>query len=141
MGKSNFLSSSSHIIMLTKTTVAIKRKYNVLDVKSAKKVASFWLERAKLENAIEFGLPEVDDRYHIWRVPLVGKESHERIGEVVIDAYTSLIVEDKSTNPEVLESRLLGRNGHKKAKAKKQNGTYVLSSLRNTIAQGDSEES
>ena len=126
--------------MLTRATVATKRKYNVLDVKSAKKVATFWLQRAKLENAIEFGLPEVDDRYHIWRVPLVGKASNERIGEVVIDAYTSLIVEDKSTNSEVLESRLLGRNGYKKAKAKKQNGTYVLSSLRNTIAQGDSEE-
>lgn len=126
--------------MLTKTTVATKRKYNVLDVKSAKKVATFWLERAKLENAIEFGLPEVDDRYHIWRVPLVGKTSHDRIGEVVIDAYNSLIVEDKSTSPEVLESRLLGRNGNKKTKAKKQNGSYVLSSLRNTIAQGDSEE-
>jgi len=127
-------------IMLNRTTVAEKRKYNVLDVKSAKKVASFWLERAKLENAIEFGLPEVDDRYHIWRVPLVGKASHDRIGEVVVDAYTSFIIEDKSTNPEVLESRLLGRNGHKKTKTKKQNGTYVLSSLRNTIAQGDSEE-
>ena len=59
--------------MLTRTTVATKRKYNVLDVKSAKKVATFWLQRAKLENAIEFGLPEVDDRYHIWRVPLTGK--------------------------------------------------------------------
>ncbi|MBK9007615.1 MAG: site-specific DNA-methyltransferase [Anaerolineae bacterium] len=126
--------------MLTKSTVATKRKYNVLDVKSAKKVATFWLERAKLEKAIDFGLPEVDDRYHIWRVPLVGKTSNDRIGEVVIDAYTSLIVEDKSTNTEVLESRLLGRNGHKKTKSKKQNGSYVLSSLRNTIAQGDSEE-
>jgi DNA modification methylase len=126
--------------MLTKPTVAIKRKYNVLDVKSAKKVATFWLQRAKLENAIEFGLPEVDDRYHIWRVPLVSKASHDRIGEVVIDAYTSLIVEDKSTKTEVLESRLLGRNGHKKTRTRKLNGTYVLSSLRNTIAQGDSEE-
>ncbi|MCJ7583781.1 MAG: site-specific DNA-methyltransferase [Anaerolineales bacterium] len=126
--------------MLTRTTVAEKRKYNVLDVKSAKKVASFWLERAKLENAVEFGLPEVDDRYHIWRVPLVGKISRDHIGEVVIDAYTSLIVEDKSTNSEVLEARLLGRNGHPRTKAKKQNGSYVLSSLRNTIAQGDSEE-
>ncbi|MBL8092028.1 MAG: site-specific DNA-methyltransferase [Anaerolineales bacterium] len=126
--------------MLTKTTVATKRKYSVLDVKSAKKVADFWLQRAKLENAINFGLPEVDDRYHIWRVPLVGKSSKERIGEVVIDAYTSLILEDKSTNPELLESRLLGRNGHKKNKSKKSNGNYVLSSLRNTIAQGDSEK-
>jgi DNA modification methylase len=126
--------------MLTKTTVATKRKYSVLDVKSAKKVADFWLQRVKLENAINFGLPEVDDRYHIWRVPLVGKSSKERIGEVVIDAYTSLIVEDKSTNPELLESRLLGRNSHKKTKSKKSNGSYVLSSLRNTVAQGDSEK-
>ncbi|MBM3151938.1 MAG: site-specific DNA-methyltransferase [Chloroflexi bacterium] len=126
--------------MLRTVTVAQKRKYNVLDVKAAKKVATFWLIRAKLENAIEFGLPEVDDRYHIWRVPLVGKTSQERIGEVVIDAYTSLIIQDKSTKPEVLESRLLGRNERARAKAKKQNGTYVLSSLRNTIAQGDSEE-
>lgn len=126
--------------MLTRTTIAGKRKYNVLDVKSAKKVAAFWLQRAKLENAIAFGLPEVDDRYHIWRVPLIGKASNERVGEVVIDAYTSLIIEDKSTSPDVLESRLLGRNGTPKAKSKKQNGTYVLSSLRNTIAQGDSQE-
>lgn len=125
--------------MLT-TTVARKRKYTVLDVKSAKKVAAFWLQRAKLENAIDFGLPEVDDRYHIWRVPLVGNASQARIGEVVIDAYTSLIIEDKSTSSEILESRLLGRNGHSKASAKSQNGTYVLSALRNTIGQGDSEE-
>jgi len=125
---------------MLRTTVATKRKYNVLTVKAAKKVATFWLQRAKLEKAVEFGLPEVDDRYHVWRVPLVGKASQDRIGEVVIDAYTSLIIEDKSTNPEVLESRLLGRGGDKRTKAKKQNGTYVLSSLRNTIAQGDSEE-
>lgn len=126
--------------MQTKTTVATKRKYNVLDVKSAKTVATFWLQRAKLENAIAFGLPEIDDRYHIWRVPLIGQASQERIGEIVIDAYTSLIIEDKSTDPVVLESRLLGRNGDKHSKSKKQNGTYLLSSLRNTIAQGDSEE-
>jgi DNA modification methylase len=122
------------------TTVAAKRKYTVLDVKSAKKVAAFWLQRAQLENAIDFGLPEVDDRYHIWRVPLVGKASQARIGEVVIDAYTSLIIEDKSTGSEILESRLLGRNGHSKASATSPNGTYVLSALRNTIGQGDSEE-
>ena len=58
--------------MLLKPTVATKRKYNVLNVKSAKKVATFWLQRAKLENAIEFGLPEVDDCYHLWRTQLVG---------------------------------------------------------------------
>lgn len=126
--------------MSSKTTVAMQRKYSVLDVKAAKKVANFWLERARLENAITFGLPEIDDRYHIWRVPLVSKISTEPIGEVVIDAYTSLILEDKSTTPAVLEARLLGRGQERQGREKKSNGFYVLSSLRNTIAQGDSEE-
>jgi len=72
---------------------------------------------------------------------LVNKASQERVGEVVIDAYTSLILEDKSTSPEILEARLLGRNGGKRSSSKsRSNGTYVLSSLRNTIAQGDSEQ-
>jgi DNA modification methylase len=127
--------------MLNKTTISEQRKYKLLDVKAAKKVSLFWLERANLQNAIEFGLPEVDDRYHIWRVPLIAKSSHERIGEVVIDAYTSLILEDKSTSTEILEARLLGRTVANKPKQKKKsNGSYALSNLRNTIAQGDSEE-
>ncbi len=123
--------------MAIKTTVAALRRYNVMDVKAAKQVAHFWLERARLENAVDFGLPEVDDRYHIWRVPLISKASHDRIGEIVIDAYTSLIIEDKTTSPDILEARLLGRDN--KPTSKRQNGAYMLSSLRNTIAQGDSE--
>ncbi len=126
--------------MAGKATVTERRKYSVLDVKAAKKVAAFWLERARLENAISFGLPEVDDRYHVWRVPLVTKTANEAVGEVVIDAFTSLILEDKSTAPAVLEARLLGRNQEHKGKPKKANGSYMLSSLRNTIAMGDSEE-
>jgi DNA modification methylase len=122
-------------------TVAQLRNYNVLDVRAAKKVASFWLKRANLENAVAFGLPEVDDRYHVWRVPLINKVSQARIGEIVIDAFTSLILEDKSTSSSVLEARLLGRDYKPKSSTKtRNNGTYVLSSLRNTIAQGDSEE-
>jgi hypothetical protein len=46
----------------------------------------------------------------VWRVPLVSKATQERIGEVVIDAYSSLILEDKSTVPEILEARILGRD-------------------------------
>jgi len=79
-------------------TVAEKRNYMVLDVAAAKKIALLWLQAAKLENAVDFGLPEVDDRYHVWRVPLVNKVTRERIGEVVIDARTSLIVRDKTTS-------------------------------------------
>jgi DNA modification methylase len=123
-----------------KPTVAQGRKYAILDVQAAKRVALLWLQKTQLDNAIEFGLPEVDDRYHIWRVPLLNRASRERIGEVVIDARTSLIQEDKSTAPSTLESRLLGRDEVPNEKpSRRPNGSYVLSDLRNTIALGDCE--
>ena len=125
----------------SKCTVAERRKYSVANVRSAKHICMAWLEEHQLRNAISFGLPEVDDRYHVWRVPLLNAATGERIGEVVIDARSSLILEDKSTSPQLLESRLLGRNGvGKPAKCSRSNGNYVLSSLRNTIALGDCEE-
>jgi DNA modification methylase len=121
-------------------TVAEQRKYMVLDVESAKQIASIWLQSAQLENSISFGLPEVDDRYHIWRVPLLNRASKARIGEIAIDARTSLILQDKSTSATTLEARLLGRSEEATTKAEsRQNGTYKLSYMRNTIALGDSE--
>ncbi len=123
-----------------KPTVAERRKYSVLDVRSAKQVCTAWLQQAQLQKVIGFGLPEVDDRYHVWRVPLLNKTNRERIGEVVIDARTSLILEDKSTAPEVLEARLLGRNSSAVAQPASRDGRYSLSTLRNTLALGDCED-
>ncbi len=124
-----------------KPTVSERRKYHVLDVRAAKQVSTVWLQRAQLQKAIGFGLPEVDDRYHIWRVPLLNSTTRQRIGEIVIDARTSLILEDKSTAPEVLEARLLGRGKDATAQStSRANGQYSLSTLRNTIALGDSED-
>jgi DNA modification methylase len=122
-----------------KDTVAEKRRYSVLNVEDARKVATAWLESLDLAEAVSFGLPEVDDRYHFWRVPLVGRDSQERVGEVVIDAYTSLLLQDKSTSPDVLEARLLHRkSSNKKTSLKKK--LYRPSNLRNTIALGDAEK-
>lgn len=127
--------------MATRTLVSEQRKYLVLNVRAARQIARVWLERAHLQNAVEFGLPEVDDRYHVWRVPLVNKATQGKLGEVVIDAYTSLILEDRSTSPEILEARLLGRTERaRKAGRNHSKEAYVLSSLRNTVAQGDAEE-
>jgi hypothetical protein len=74
-------------------TVAEQRNYSVLNVSDAKKISRVWLQAAQLENAVDFGLPEVDDRYHVWRVPLLKKATKERVGEVVIDAHTTLVLE------------------------------------------------
>jgi DNA modification methylase len=127
--------------MRAKKTVAERRNYAVLDVKSAKKVALHWLRGARFQKVIGFGLPEVDDRSHVWRVPLVSTSSRERLGELVIDARTSLVLQDKSTDPNVLEARILGRNGDNRKKTGKNTSRQILASpLRNTIARGDSED-
>ena len=115
------------------------RQYSVIDVQGAKDVAMIWLEKANLQNAITFGLPEVDDRYHVWRVPLLNRSTQERIGEVVIDARTSLILEKKSTASATLEARLLGRAMETAPSAPRAGTTRTLSALRNTLIQGDSE--
>ncbi len=125
-----------------KRTVAEQRQYSVLDVQSAKDVSRDWLQQIQLQNVIDFGLPEIDDRYHIWRVPLLNKANQERLGEIVIDALTSLIVESKTTEPAMLEARLLGREAGKATSSPrpKATNTYLLSNVRNTIALGDCEE-
>ncbi|MBI4552986.1 MAG: site-specific DNA-methyltransferase [Candidatus Latescibacteria bacterium] len=122
-------------------TVAACRHYRVLDVRTAKQVALVWLQNMRLEQVITFGLPEIDDRYHVWRVPLLNKINQNPVGEVVIDARSSLVLQDQSTTAAILEARLLGRNGETVAnKTSRSNNTYALSSLRNTIALGDCED-
>lgn len=122
--------------------MAKKTLYRIKDVKEAKEVTLNYLKTIQLDKAVKFGLPEVDDRYHIWRVPLLSKQS-ESVGEIVIDAITTLIIEKKSTNKEVLESRLLGRKVTKKSESDillNENGTIPkISFLRNTVGYGDCE--
>jgi len=120
-------------------SIALERGYVVLTADQARQIAIEWLKAGRLENAIALGLPEIDDRYHIWRVPLLNKASGELVGEFAIDAYTSLIVENRSTRFEVLEARLLGRT-IEATKTSRQHDRYVLSSLRNIVALGDCEE-
>lgn len=123
---------------MTRVTVAERRNYRVQTVEQAKRIAFQWLKSICLEKAAGFGLPEVDDRYHIWRIALTKKGSNYRIGEIVIDANTSLVNTQKSTKKLALEKRLLNV-GNISAK-KKQIDSYSISPLRNTIAFGDSKE-
>ncbi|MDD2773752.1 MAG: site-specific DNA-methyltransferase, partial [Elusimicrobiales bacterium] len=59
------------------------------------------------------------------------------IGEVVIDAYTSLVTVDETTAPDVVEARLLGRN---EPEAQAQTASRnSISLVRNTVVLGDSE--
>lgn len=120
-----------------KKLVSEKRNYLVTTVSQAKGITISWLTDLELVKAIKLGLPEVDDRYHVWRVPLRGTTTNSRIGEVVIDAYTTEILSDKTTKPEILEARLLGKAELKTSKKSKSPAIYSLSPLRNTIGLGD----
>jgi len=126
-----------------------KKLYRITEVSQAKLVSKEYLKTMDLDKAVDFGLPEVDDRYHIWRVPLLNK-TKDNIGEVVIDAVTSLINAKKSTEKTVLESRLLGRkhqngsngNVHLNGNSNNKENYDIpkISNLRNTVGFGDSEQ-
>ncbi|NCQ85648.1 MAG: site-specific DNA-methyltransferase [Microcystis aeruginosa W13-18] len=124
---------------MEKELVSEKRGYLLRTVAEAKEIVLNWLREINLVNAIKLGLPEVDDRYHIWRIPLCN-EQKKTVGEVVIDAYTTEILLDKTTRTEIIIARLLKQDESKLEKRHKTKKEYKLSSLRNTIGFGDCGE-
>ena len=124
---------------MEKELVSEKRGYLLHTVAEAKEIVLNWLREINLVNVIKLGLPEVDDRYHIWRVPLCN-EQKKTLGEVVIDAYTTEILADRTTRTEIIIARLLKQDESKLETPKKTKKEYKLSSLRNTIGFGDCGE-
>lgn len=114
-----------------------KSLYRVRTVENAKSIATNYLNTIDLYNAITFGLPEIDDRFNIWRVPLK-THNGDKIGEVVIDAISTFVDVAKSTSKNILEDRLLGRNETIHKRNSKRDIPHI-STLRNTIALGDAE--
>lgn len=114
-----------------------KNSYRIPTVKSAKSVASVYIKECELENVTKFGLPEIDDRFDIWRVPILSLDG-TKIGEVVIDAITSFIDGSKTTARNILENRLLGRRIQSISK-KREKKIPKISMLSNTIRMGDAE--
>lgn len=119
-----------------KPLVSESRNYLVTTVSQAREITTGWLADIDLCNVITLGLPEIDDRYHVWRVPLRNEHS-AKIGEVVIDAYTTEILSEKTTRPEMLEARLLQKQEKGAVKERRPAPEYPLSPLRNTIGLGD----
>jgi DNA modification methylase len=117
-----------------------KDTYSVQSAAEARDIAHGYVESLDLESVVEYGLPEVDDRYDVWRVPMVGRHSDSRLGEVVVDAETSLVDAPQSTGQDVLERRLLGRDQQKNESSAREDQEYTVSNIRNTVGLGDSEE-
>ena len=90
-------------------------------------------------------LPEVDDRYHLWRIPLLSKQTDTRAGECVIDARSGKFVSDRSTSEKVLQQRLKARTAKpRKAPLKPARNEPKSQSVdvpkRDTIVAGRSED-
>lgn len=113
-------------------------RYRLRDAAGAKTVATEYLRTLELDQATDYGLPEIDDRFDIWRVPVLSKAG-EKIGEVVVDAISTLVDEAKSTRQEVLENRLLGRSEKSKRPICPAE-LPRLSRMANTIRFGDCEQ-
>lgn len=117
-----------------------KDTYSVQSASAAREIVREYIDSINLESVVEYGLPEVDDRYDIWRIPLVGRHSDSRLGEVVVDAESSLVDEAQSTSQDVLERRLLGRDQQKNESSTTESQEYTTSNIRNTVGLGDCEE-
>jgi DNA modification methylase len=141
-------------------TVAEQRGYEVQDVNEAKAAARRWLEGADLTSDVSFGLPEIDDRYHVWRVPLLGKveaengsggdASERSLGLLIIDAYDASVRDGPSTEPGLIEARMKkeadlhgpGTDAPEpeQGEREKTSKRYEPSSLPNTLAYGRSQD-
>lgn len=120
-----------------KPLVSEQRRYLVKTVAQAKSITTDWLTEIELSKAVALGLPEIDDRHHVWRVPLCEATGGAKIGEAVIDAYTTAILHEKTSDPAMLEARLLKKDEVRATKPRRPTREYQRSPLRNTVGQGD----
>ncbi|WP_410031307.1 DNA-methyltransferase [Escherichia coli] len=115
----------------------LNRGYLVTSTTQAKKIAKLHLEKLDLADKFSFGLPEVDDRYHVWRVPLVA--TGHRIGEIVINSKTSTIDYKKSSKSPFLIKKAM-EVVHTQKKVKKEKKIISKSPLNNMLLQGNCAE-
>ena len=115
--------------------VARSRRYAIQDTDAAKAKSARYLEELGLRDYV-FGLPEVDDRYHIWRVPIL-REDELRLGEVVLDARTGAIDQARSTHLDAMLGRVNGFEVERPAEIESHSGPSIIPG-RNVIISGES---
>lgn len=78
------------------------------NVAGARQIVREWLGGFQLTEFVAMGLPEIDDRKNVWRVPLLvlgnGANGQRALGEVVIDAATGSVC--AHTEVEIIRRRL-----------------------------------
>lgn len=124
-------------------TVYAKRQYIVGSAAQAQGIAQGVIGTWDLRERTAFGLPEVDDRYHIWRVPIL--LSSDRIGEIVIDARSAVVDAKRSTARTTVIARLQHAQTGDASVDKLETIDRIrrrvaIPEMRNTILSGPSED-
>ena len=116
--------------------VSEERAYAVRTVEQARGRADAQVRTWRLRRSLTFGLPEVDDRYHVWRVPLLAASS-ARVGELVFDARSGAIDAARSSDAATVRARL----ARAEAPGRPRTGARAItrSPLGNAVLEGDSE--
>lgn len=117
--------------------VSEDRAYAVRTVEEARGAAARHVRGWQLTSRVTFGLPEVDDRYHVWRVPVLDGAT-TRVGEIVIDARSAAVDPVRSTAVATVTARLANPDpgSERPPPASK---SIRRSPLSNTVLCGDSE--
>jgi len=118
--------------------VSEARQYAVRTVDDARARAGDAVRGWGLHDALRFGLPEVDDRYHVWRVPLLARASAAAAGEIVLDARSGALDAARSTAVATVRARLA--RPAPPTVGPSAGSTITRSPLSNTLLCGDSEE-
>lgn len=114
----------------------------MLTVADARRIAAGEVSGWGLPSPPAFGLPEVDDRYHVWRVPLLAAAGGRRVGEIVIDARAGGVQAARSSSAAVVRERMDcsgARGGGERTRgAVPHRPQEALRGLPNTLLGGDS---
>lgn len=108
-------------------------------VKDVRKIVNRWIDShlPEYKNKISLGLPEIDDRYNLWRVSLVlNNGSSALIGELKV-SFGGKIAEH--TEKSLLVRRIKKFIEHKGAIKEKTSGLFYPAPIPNKVILGDAE--
>lgn len=124
-----------------KKMVAERRNYAIHTTEEAKQIVVGYLNETSIsEYEIEFGLPEINDRYDIWKIPLLYMK--EPVGDIVVNAYSKKIDEKLSSEISIIRNRIVAIQANLSSKPlakKKRTKEFTVSTLDNMIIKGRSE--
>ena len=122
-----------------KKMVAERKNYAVTTTEQAKEITTKYLTENGIDlTVLSYGLPEINDRYHTWKVPVMCNGSS--FGDIIINAYSCEINKELSSDLDIIERRIASADRADKPKAaSKKKKSFIVSDLRNMIIQGRSE--